>query len=126
MSSILAMGGLVGWVILNLILMGYTAAYEVEAQSECREGVKEHDWVCGSPFEALAVANAQKTNVFVKVARVMQGVLSLVMGFILLDYDILRGEGIIDGGIGLIFRMIGWVAAAMVPIGVGLRLFGRG
>ena len=126
MSNAMSLGAATVWMVLHLILMIGTAAFSVADMQSCGSAIQVQSWACGSPLEPLIGAQPQHTNFFARAAGVMGTVFTLGFRFFALDYDLLKGEGTIDGAIGLSIRFFGWAAAAITAASIGLRMFGRG
>ena len=126
MSSLMSMGAVAAWLILHLVLMLGTAAYQASESRSCGDTVDVQSWACGSPLEPLIAAQPQETDFFGKAARAAKAAFVLGFRMFALDYDLLKGDGMIDGGIGLFIRFFGWTAATVASAGIALRMFGRG
>ena len=121
MTSTFTIGPIAVYIVLYLLLLVATAAFAT-GSAECGN---LPGWACGSPFEVIAQANPQSQNLFTLAKGVVGGLFSLAYNFLVMDYDILHGEGAIVGGVGFVIRAIGWVLIMVTVGGIALQLFGR-
>lgn len=113
------LGGLTLFVALHFVLLIFTAA--VAGTPDCGS---PQAWACGGPFEAVAEAAGGGFS-FGALLDVMGGLFQMVAGLLLLDYDVLKGDGVITGGIGFIIRAIGWVLFASFMVATAASFLGR-
>ena len=121
MSSTFAIAPLAFFIVLHFLLLVATAAFN-PGDATCGN---LPSWACGSPFESVAVSNPQQQNIFVLAIGVVGGLFRLVFEFLAMDYDILKGDGTIIGGMGFVIRALGWTLILFSMGGIALQLFGR-
>ena len=121
MTSTFTVGAMAFYIVLQFLLLITTAAYG-PADVQCGN---IPGWACGSPFGAVADSNPQNQNIFELALGVVRGLFKLAFQFLILDYDILKGDGTIIGGVGFVVRALGWTLVLFSVGGIGLQLFGR-
>ena len=121
MSSAFTIGPMAFYIVLHIFLLMATAAWGSDG-AQCGN---IPSWACGSPFESVAARNPQNANLIGLALGVITGLFKLVFDFLIIDYDILKGDGAIIGGIGFVVRAIGWTLVGVAVIGMGFQLLGR-
>ena len=125
MGRYVALGSFGTIIFLNIIIMVITSVYSPlsgEAQEEC-EGVAS--FACGTPVQALAqsLEGAKDFDLGGLVTLIPSSVKTL-FGFLILDYDVLKGDGL-AGGFGFIIRALGWTMLLGVILGLAAQVLGR-
>ena len=121
MTSTFSIGAMAFYIALHVLLLIATAAY---GSNDLQCG-NMPAWACGSPFASVADRDPQNTSILSLALGVFTGLFRLMFEFFLMDYDILKGEGAIIGGVGFVIRAIGWVLVLGSIIGITLQIFGR-
>ena len=113
-------------ILLNILAMIITVLFAPlsgRAASTC-EGMPS--FACNTPVEKLAtsIQDAKEFDIGGLVSLIPNSVRSL-FGFLILDYDVLKGGGEIAGGIGFILRLLCWVMLAGTVLGLATQVLGR-
>ena len=113
-------------ILLNILVMIATVMFAPlsgRAASTC-EGMPS--FACNTPVEKLAtsIQDAKEFDLWGLVSLIPNTARAL-FGFLVLDYDVLKGGGEIAGGIGFILRVLCWVMLAGAILGLAAQVLGR-
>lgn len=125
MSGVLSLGTFGVFIALHIILALLTVAIAGVSPSECATTMP--DWSCMTPLRGLAeqYADGASANLLDLVLGTVSGIFQLLLGFLILDYDILKGQDSITGSIGFVIRAFGWAAVLAGTISASIGLFFR-
>ena len=126
MRGYIGLGAFGLYLMIHIIALTISAAYApllgVQVPLEC---IGIPSFACGSPFENMAIALNGEGVGFLDLPILAANALPMLIGLLIIDYDIFKGGGEVAGAVGLLIRGFGWAMIAGAIVALGIQFFGR-